>query len=110
MLIFAANKDYNRMVQSKEHYISLLLQYKMENGEKYGIKRIGIFGSVARGEQKEGSDVDVCVELERPDLFYLVHIKEDLCNLFETPVDVVRLREHMNPILQRNIARDGIYA
>lgn len=98
------------MVQSKEHYISLLLQYKMENGEKYGIKRIGIFGSVARGEQKEGSDVDVCVELERPDLFYLVHIKEDLCNLFETPVDVVRLREHMNPILQRNIARDGIYA
>lgn len=110
MLIFAADKDYNRMVQSKEHYISLLLQYKMENGEKYGIKRIGIFGSVARGEQKEGSDVDVCVELERPDLFYLVHIKEDLCNLFETPVDVVRLRERMNPILQRNIARDGIYA
>lgn len=110
MLNFAADKDYNRMVQSKEHYISLLLQYKMENGEKYGIKRIGIFGSVARGEQKEGSDVDVCVELERPDLFYLVHIKEDLCNLFETPVDVVRLREHMNPILQRNIARDGIYA
>lgn len=110
MFNFAADKDYNRMVQSKEHYISLLLQYKMENGEKYGIKRIGIFGSVARGEQKEGSDVDVCVELERPDLFYLVHIKEDLCNLFETPVDVVRLREHMNPILQRNIARDGIYA
>ena len=110
MFNFASDKDYNRMVQSKEHYISLLLQYKMENGEKYGIKRIGIFGSVARGEQKEGSDVDVCVELERPDLFYLVHIKEDLCNLFETPVDVVRLREHMNPILQRNIARDGIYA
>ena len=98
------------MVQSKEHYISLLLQYKMENGEKYGIKRIGIFGSVARGEQKEGSDVDVCVELERPDLFYLVHIKDELCKLFGSPVDVVRLREHMNPILQRNIARDGIYA
>lgn len=98
------------MVQSKEHYISLLLQYKMENQEKYGIKRIGIFGSVARGEQKEGSDVDVCVELERPDLFYLVHIKEELSDLFETPVDVVRLREHMNPILLRNIARDGIYA
>lgn len=110
MLIFAANKDYNRIVQSKEHNISLLLQYKMENQEKYGIKRIGIFGSVARGEQKEGSDVDVCVELERPDLFYLVHIKEELCNLFETTVVVVRLREHMNPISQRNIARDGIYA
>lgn len=110
MLNFAADNDYNSMVQSKEHYISLLLQYKMENGEKYGIKRIGIFGSVARGEQKEESDVDVCVELERPDLFYLVHIKEELCELFETPVDIVRLREHMNPILQRNIARDGIYA
>ena len=93
MLIFAADKDYNRMVQSKEHYISLRLQYKMENREKYGIKRIGIWDSVARGEQKEGSDVDVCVELERPDLFYLVHIKEELCDLFETPVDIVCLRE-----------------
>lgn len=98
------------MVQSKAHCISLLLQYKMENGEKYGIKHIGIFGSVVRGEQKEGSDVDVCVELERPDLFYLVHIKEEFCELFETPVDIVRFRELMKPILQRNIARGRIYA
>lgn len=71
---------------------------------------MGIWGAVARGKQKEGSDIDVCVELERPDLFYLVHIKEELCDLFETPVDIVHLRDHMNPISQRNIARDGIYA
>ena len=35
----------------------------------------GIFGSVARGEQREGSDVDICVEIERPSIFTLVHIK-----------------------------------
>lgn len=32
--------------------------------QEYGIKKIGVFGSFARGEEKEGSDVDVLVEFE----------------------------------------------
>ena len=47
-----------------------------ENAVKYGISRMGIFGSVARGEQHDGSDVDICVEIDRPSIFTLVHIKE----------------------------------
>ncbi len=34
-----------------------------KNAAKYGISRMGIFGSVARGEQRESSDVDTCVEI-----------------------------------------------
>ena len=59
-------------------YLSLLREYMRKNAAKYGISRMGIFGSVARGEQHEGSDVDICVEIDRPSIFTLVHIKEEL--------------------------------
>lgn len=98
------------MIQSTSYYTNLLTQYKEQACSKYGIKRIGIFGSVARGEQHEGSDVDVCVELNVPDVFSMVHIREELETLFGTPVDIVRLRDRMNPVLKKNIERDGIYA
>lgn len=48
---------------STVEYLSLLRKYMRENAAKYGISRMGIFGSVARGEQHDGSDVDICVEI-----------------------------------------------
>ena len=91
-------------------YIVLLRQYLNAKADIYGISRIGIFGSVARNEQREDSDVDVCVEMKRPDLFVMVHIKEELEELFGKPVDIVRLRNNMNAMLLKQIQRDGIYA
>ena len=49
-------------MKTTSEYIALLRKYMAENAHKYGIVRMGIFGSVARGEQTENSDVDVCVE------------------------------------------------
>ena len=49
-----------------------------KNASKYSITRMGIFGSVARGEQTEESDVDICLETSKPSMFALVHIKEEL--------------------------------
>lgn len=49
------------------------------------------------------------VEISKPDLFTMVHIKDELQELFERPVDIVRLRSNMNPILFQQIQRDGIY-
>ena len=90
-------------------YLSLLRNYMRENAVKYGISRMGIFGSVARGEQHDGSDVDICVEIDRPSIFTLVHIKEELEKLFKCPVDVVRLRNNMDELLRNCINKDGIY-
>ena len=92
-----------------EEYLSLLRKYMRENAVKYGISRMGIFGSVARGEQHDGSDVDICVEIDRPSIFTLVHIKEELEKLFKCPVDVVRLRNNMDELLRNCINKDGIY-
>ena len=100
----------NIMLHPTDYYTQLLGNYKTLNSEKYGITRIGIFGSVARGEHTEDSDIDVCVELCRPDAFALVHIKDDLEALFHKSVDLVRLRSRMNPLLRQNIEHDSLYA
>ena len=91
-------------------YIQILKLYKDDKAKEYGICRIGIFGSVARNEHSENSDVDVCVELSYPSIFYLVHIKEELQQLFGVSVDIVRIKSEMDPLLKRDILRDCIYA
>ena len=90
--------------------MAILRKYRILKSDIYGIIKIGIFGSVARNEQTEDSDVDVCVEMKKPDLFTMVHIKNDLQELFGKSVDIVRLRKNMNPMLLSRIQRDGIYA
>jgi len=94
---------------NRNYILSLLAQYKQNNLEKYGIENIGIFGSVARNEATDSSDVDICIKTKTPDLFMLVHIKEELQNLFHKSVDIVRLRKRMNPYLKKRIDKEAIY-
>ena len=91
-------------------YLQILKEYKALKAVQYGIVRIGIFGSVARGEQTADSDVDVYVDMISPNLFNLVHIKDELQQLFGCPVDIVRLRQNMDSLLQHSIMEDGVYA
>jgi len=46
-------------MKTKEQFIHLLSEFQKNRGYIYGIKKMGIFDSVARGEQEEGSDVDI---------------------------------------------------
>jgi uncharacterized protein len=87
-----------------------LKRHKEDFANAYGVTRIGLFGSVARGESTESSDVDVVVEIREPDLFCLVHIKNALAEEFERPIDLVTLRDTMNRHLKERIAREAVYA
>jgi len=58
----------------------------------------------------EQSDVDIVVELEEPDLFHLIGIKQDLEEKLNCPVDMVRYREKMNAFQKRRIEREAVYA
>lgn len=93
----------------RDEVLHLLARFRDRRGRELGITRIGIFGSLARGEATDASDVDVVVELERPDLLLLVGIKQELEELLQRPVDVVRYREHMNPLLKKRIDREAVY-
>ncbi len=55
--------------------LGILKKRKAEFEAAYGVIAIGIFGSLARGEAKTGSDVDVVVKMTKPDLFFMVHIR-----------------------------------
>ncbi len=55
------------------------------------------------------SDIDVVVELRKPDLFYLIGIKQDLEEKFHRPVDIVRYRDKMNTFLKGRIDKEAVY-
>jgi len=94
---------------NRSQALEKLKHYKELNAAKYGIEQIGIFGSVARDEAKANSDVDICLKTKVADMFMLVHIKEELSKLFAADVDIVRLREKMNPFLKKRIHNEAIY-
>lgn len=96
-------------MKSTAEYIALLQQFKENNAEKYGIRRLGLFGSVARGEQRSDSDLDIYIEGEPQSLFTMSHLKNELQDLFQCKVDIVRLREHMSSLLKKQIEKEGIY-
>ena len=77
---------------------------------RYQLQRIGLFGSTARNEATASSDVDVWVELDPLTPFATVHLKRELETLLQRPVDLVRLRERMNPALRQAILREGVTA
>ena len=90
-------------------YINLLRIFKQEHANEYGINRMGIFGSVARGEQSENSDIDVFFEADKISLFRMGGLTYDLEELFGAPVDVVHSHKNINPKLKKRIEKDIIY-
>jgi predicted nucleotidyltransferase len=89
--------------------LRVLARFRDLKQDELGIIRIGVFGSVAREENTDTSDVDVVVELSRPDLLALIGIKQELEELLHRPVDVVRYRERMNAYLKRRIEQEAVY-
>ena len=65
--------------------------------------------SVARGEQTNQSDVDICYESEPPSLLTLERIQSELEELLGCSVDLIRIREHMNSRLKQRILNEGVY-
>ena len=93
----------------RNNVVNIISRFKAENLNKYGIKKIGIFGSVTFDSSGPTSDIDVVVELDRPDMFSLIGIKQDLEALFNMPVDIVRYRKNMNKYLKQRIDSDAVY-
>ncbi len=70
---------------------------RLQRARVYGVTVLGVFGSAARDDATELSDVDVVLRMREPDLFSLVHIKETLQQTFGRSV---RCRERMNAYLK----------
>lgn len=93
-----------------DQVLSLLREHQSEWRQRYQLQRIGLFGSTARNQATATSDVDVWVELDPLTPYATVHLKQELEELLQRPVDLVRLREQMNPALRQAILEEGISA
>ncbi len=87
--------------------IDKLAGFKKTFAQKFGITKLGIFGSVARKENTD--DIDIVVEVEKPSLQLMYELKEALKQLFNCEVDLVRFRDSLRPLFKSNIQRDAIY-
>ena len=96
-------------VLQRNEVLAILRYHKPLFSEQYGVTDLGVFGSVARDEAHPDSDVDIVVHMREPKLFFMVHIKDVLEEVFQRPVDIVQYRETMNPFLKKRIDRDAVY-
>lgn len=75
------------------------------------MKKIGVFGSIARGEQHDQSDIDLIVEFENntPDLYTIKQrLKNEIQSRFNLPVDICR-EKYINQIFKKQILSEAKY-
>ena len=107
-ILFVSLQKENGIMKTTSEYLQLLKQFKDSKAKSYGISKIGLFGSVARGEHKEGSDVDVLYEGE-PNILLRSRMKRELEALFGCKVDLVRFRKQIkNTLFGESIDEDLI--
>jgi predicted nucleotidyltransferase len=90
---------------------SILQKYRAEILDvavRHGARDVRVFGSLARGEGSEGSDLDLLVKLgEGRSLLDLVGLKQDLEDLLHRPVDVVT-EKALSPYLRDRVLSEAI--
>jgi uncharacterized protein len=77
-----------------------------------GVTHVALFGSIARGDDRPDSDIDIMIELDpaaRVTMFDYVEIKEYIEGLFSEPVDVVN-RDGLKALVRPKATADAIYA
>ena len=94
---------------NKEQIILLLKEYKKKQADKFGVTKMGVFGSIARGNANEDSDIDIVVELNKRNLLNRIGLKMSLEDFLGMPVDVVTYRENLSPLLKERISKDVTY-
>ena len=85
---------------TKNNDIKILKENKSFLTKKYGVKTIGIFGSIAEGNLTSESDIDIIVDVTRPTLDTLYELREFLEKILKKRVDLVRYRKNLTEILK----------
>lgn len=94
-------------MRTREEYIAILQANADELQNRFGITYMRLFGSVARNQHNEDSDVDLFVVI--PPVFYTICEAADfLENLLGCRVDVVRDHNNLKPLFKQQIEKYGI--
>ena len=89
--------------------IDLLKSHAQDIKANFAVRRIGIFGSFSRGEQKESSDIDILVEFEKPTFRNFMDLSFYLEDLFGRKVDLVTVKG-LHPRIRPFVETDVIWS
>lgn len=94
--------------RSLETFLTVLRKQKTLLVERYGVESLAIFGSFVRGEQKEGSDLDVLVTFrEDPSLLTFIRMENDLSDALGVKVDLV-MKDALKPAIGQSILSEAV--
>lgn len=94
-------------MKSRSEYIELIRSHANDLRERFGITSLRIFGSVARDEHHEGSDVDIFAVMP-PKFYNHVAAAHYLEELLGCDVDLIQEHRNMRPFFRKQIETDGI--
>ena len=95
------------MMKTSQEYIRIIQEHQPELQQRFGITSMRLFGSVARGEQREGSDIDLFVTMP-PKMFNYIEAAQFLEQLLGCSVDLIGDHQNLRPFFRQQINKDGI--
>jgi uncharacterized protein len=96
-------------VQLTREQVLAKLGEERDNIRRFGVRSLGLFGSVARAENTSASDLDMLVEFEHKSFDAYMDLKAYLEDLFDCPVDLV-LANALKPRLREPILNETVHA
>lgn len=99
----------NKPILAQEQLRDLLRSFKEKHADEYDLRALGYFGSYARNDASETSDVDIVFETGSPNLFMTAMLKQDLEAWLGRPVDVLRLQGLSNRRLKARVEKEAVY-
>lgn len=94
---------------TKEYILSFLKEHKDELNRKFFVTKIGLFGSYAKDEATQLSDIDLAIVTTKKDFFLREDLREYLQSHFNTPVDIGYL-DSFREFYKQKISKEILYA
>jgi len=96
-------------MRTRQEILDTLKVFKQEARSKYGVTKLGLFGSVARNQQREDSDVDICFDGATPTLMTIAKMEIELEKRIGAPVQMTMLHKGLSESFMKNLSKDVIY-
>ena len=94
-------------MRTRDDYIKIIRSHAHELQSRYGISSMRLFGSVARGEHREGSDIDLYVTMP-PKFYNYIAAVQYLESVLGCNVDLIQEHRNLRPLFRKQIDQDGI--
>lgn len=88
--------------------LDLIKEHELEIKDRYSVNKIGVFGSYARGEEKDSSDVDILVEFDESTLHNFMGLVFYLEELFGKEVHLVT-NNALSPYMHPNVEKEVVW-